>query len=170
MAQFLRPSAHGAAGIGAWTDDAGGTTDIWQALDDNTTTEYIEDLNGNNTSGEFKLSSGTDPAVGTGHVLRFEIQGTGSGGPERCSINLLQGTGGTVIASITNQTSRGAWSGAIAYTLDAVTEADLITDYTDLHITIVSSNLGATEDMWCAWAELEIPDAPAGSRRIFVVT
>jgi hypothetical protein len=159
MAQFLRPIEHGAAGIGPWTDDGTGTTNIWQALDDNSTADYIEDLNGGNGSAEFKLASGNDPAIGTGHVLRFEIQGTGSGGPERCTINLLQGSGGSVIASLANQTSRGSWSGALSYTLDGPTEADNITDYTDLHITIVSSNLAGTEDMWCAWAELEVPDA-----------
>ncbi len=162
MAQFGRPISD--VSIGVWTDDVGGTTNLWAVLDDNTTTEYIEDLNGGNGTYECNITSLTDPLVSTGHIIRFEMQGTGSGGPERCEIQLWQGTT-SQIATTGNQTSRGAW-GIKAYTLTAG-EADTISDYTDLNLRIISSNLGATEDMWVAWAELEIPDAVSYPGGIF---
>lgn len=156
MAQFARPDSD--ISIGLWTDDVGGTTNIWDTLNDNTTTEYIESLNGNNTTGEFGLTTITDPVSSIDHNIRFSMQGTGSGGPERLNVQLFQG--GTLIAQSGNMTSRGSWTTQL-YLLSAA-EADAITNYADLRFKIISSNLGGTEDMWCAWAELEVPDVSAG--------
>jgi len=164
MAQFGRPISD--VSIGPWTDDAGGTTNLWAVLDDNTTTEYIEDLNGGNGTYQCNITSLTDPLVSTGHVIRFEMQGFGSGGAERCEVQLWQGVA-TQIATTGVKANRGGW-GIKSYTLSGA-EADAITDYTDLNLRIISSNLGATEDMWCAWAELEIPDA-AATRRVYVIS
>jgi hypothetical protein len=82
------------------------------------------------------------------------MQGTGSGGPERCEVQLFEGA--TQRATTGNQTSRGAWD-TKTYTLTAG-EADAIGNYGDLRFKIISSNLGGTEDMWVSWAEFEVPD------------
>jgi hypothetical protein len=158
MAQFARPDSDISAGLWA---AIGGPSTLWECLDEtspNDGTDYIESLNGDNTTCEIGLSDVTDPAVGTGHTIRFQIQGTGSGGPERCELQLFDGV--TQIATTGNQTSRGAW--ALKEYLLSAAEADAITDYTDLRLKIISSSLGASEDMWCTWAELEVPDAAAG--------
>ena len=159
--QFARPNSD--ISIGGWTDDAGGTTNIYTVIDDNTTTEYIEALNGTNTTGQFGTTNVDDPGVGTGHIIRFSMQGTGNGAPERCRVQLYQG--GTQIADTGNFTNRGSW-GTKSYTLSEA-EANSITDYTDLRFYVISSNLGGTEDMWVAWVELEVPEASSG-RRIFI--
>lgn len=121
-------------------------------------TDYIEALNGENTTCEIGLSDLTDPVGNVNHTFRWKMQGTGSGQGERLDVALFDGA--TQIAILINQTSRGAWAEK-TYTLTTL-EADAITDYTDLRLKFTTTNLGATEDMWCTWAEFEVPDAPVG--------
>ncbi|KKK76062.1 hypothetical protein LCGC14_2867480, partial [marine sediment metagenome] len=33
----------------------------------------------------------------------------------------------------------------------------------DLRLKFITTNLGATEDMWCTWAEFEVPDVAGGT-------
>lgn len=155
MAQFARPDSTVSAGL--W-EPQGGPSTLWEAIDEISAsdTDYIEALNGENTTCELGLSTVADPLSSVNHTIRFRMQATGSGGPERCEVQLWQG--GTEIASTGNQTSRGSW-GDKTYTLSAA-EADAIGDYSDLRLKIISSNLSATEDMWVSWAEFEVPDAP----------
>jgi hypothetical protein len=120
---------------------------------------------GNDTTAEVGLTTIVDPVTPSNHIIRFRIQGNGSGGPERCNLQLFQGV--TEIAATGNQTSRGAWD-TKEYTLSDV-EADSIDDYSDLRFKIVSSNLGGSETMWCSWAELEVPDEPPEGGSIPVV-
>ena len=158
MVQIARPDSDISAGL--W-EPIGGPSTLFDAINEvtaNDDTDYIEALNGENTTCELGLTSLTDPVSSIDHKLRLRLQGTGSGGPERCSIALFQG--GTQIAISSNFTSRGAW-GDGEYILTAG-EADAITDYTDLRIKLTSSNLAATEDMWVTWAEFEVPDVAAG--------
>lgn len=158
MVQIARPISTISAGL--WSP-IGGPSTLWECMDEvtpNDSTDYIEALNGDNTTCEVGLTSLTDPVSNIGHTIRFRIQGTGSGGPERCTLILFDGP--TQIATTGNRTSRGAW-GTESLILSA-TEADSIGDYTDLRFKIISSNLGATEDMWCTWCEFECPDAGVG--------
>ncbi len=79
---------------------------------------------------EVKFSSLTDPAISSGHVIRYRYQKDTTGGDTiNLVVRLVQGT--TVIASWTHNN------------IDAVTtaeqtlsggEADSITDYTDLRL------------------------------------
>ena len=154
MAQFARPDNDISAGL--W-EPQGGPTSLFDSLNEtspNDGTDYIEALNGENTTCELGLSNVTDPISNTEHIIRFRIQGTGTGGPERCKVQLFDG--GSLIADTGNKTSRGTWK-TITYTL-TTTEADNINDYNNLRFKIISSNLGASEDMWVTWAEFEVPD------------
>lgn len=151
MVQIAKPDSDVSAGL--W-EPIGGETTLFEAVNGATDSDYIEALDGENTTCELGLGSLTDPAVSTGHILRVRLQGTGSGGPERLMIQLFEGA--TQRAASPNLTSRGAWD-TQTYTLTAG-EADSITDYTNLSIKLVSSNLGATEDMWARSAEFEVPD------------
>lgn len=159
MAQFARPS--GTVSAGLWSP-IGGPSTLWECMDEvtaNDSTDYIEAINGDNTTCEINLSSVTDPVGNVNHTVRFRMQGTGSGGPERLTVQLFDGA--TLIRELTNQTSRAAW-GSKEFTL-TTTEADNIGVYTDLRLKFISSNLAATEDMWCTWAEFEVPDASEGA-------
>ena len=157
MAQFARPDAD--ITDGAWTAE-GGPTDHFDCINEvsPSDTDFLEDA-ANNTTAEVGLTTITDPAVATGHIIHFRLQGNGSGGPERCAVQLFEAT--TQRATTGNRTSRAAWT-TETYTLTAG-EADSITDYADLRFKIVSSNLGGGETMWVSWAQFEVPDVSAGS-------
>ncbi len=162
MVQIARPDSTVSAGL--W-EPIGGPSTLWECMDEvtaNDTTDYIEALNGENTTCEIGLSNLTDPVGNVNHTIRFKMQGFGSGGPERLTVQLFDGA--TQIAELANQTARGGW-GVKTYTLTTA-EADNITDYTDLRFKFISSNLAATEDVWCTWAEFEVPDASAGGLSI----
>ncbi len=156
MVQSATPDSDISAGL--W-EPIGGESTLFAAVNGATDDDYIEALNGENTTCELGLTTVTDPEVATGHILRVRLQGTGSGGPERLVIQLFEGA--TQRAASPNLTSRAAWD-TQTYTLTAG-EADSITDYSDLRVKLISSNLAATEDMWARLAELEVPDAPSGA-------
>lgn len=102
----------------------------------------------------------TDPEVGTGHVIRFRGQATGSGGKERVQVKLFEGT--TERAASGNiEVLRGSFN-AFSYTLTEL-EADSITDYTDLRIEVIAAIVGGTELLEVSECFLEVPDAPTGT-------
>ncbi len=161
MAQFARPVSTVSAGL--W-EPQGGPSSLWECLDEvsPSDTDYIEALNGENTTCELGITSLSDPggsSTGADYHLRVRMQGTGSGGPERIRIALFEGA--TQRATSGSFTSRASWT-TQTYTLTAG-EADSISDFTDLRIKLTSSNLAATEDMWASWAEFEIPDVITGA-------
>lgn len=156
MTQTARPISD--TSIGGWLGDGDETTNLWDRVDDETTTQYIKAEDGVNDTIEFDIDDLTDPVGNTLHVITFEMQGTGSGGPEWCNVQLFEGA--TERAASGNQQNRASW-GTKTYTL-TTGEADAITDYTNLSLKVVSSSLGATEDMWVSYAKFEVPDAPAG--------
>ena len=152
MAQFARPDSD--LSTGGWT--AQGQTNLYECVDEETAnddTDYI--LAEGDTTCELGLSDVNDPNSSTGHIIRFRIKSTGSKAPERCQVDLYQGT--TLIASTGTQSSRDAYS-SFEYTLTAI-EADSIGNYADLRFKIISSNLDTGETMRCTWVELEVPDA-----------
>ena len=108
------------------------------------------------------VNSLTDPLVGTGHVIKFRGQATGSGGKERVQVKLFEG--GTERAASGNiEVFRGSFA-AFEYILTAL-EADSITDYTDLRIEIIAAVVGGTELLEVSEAFLEIPDVSVTRRR-----
>lgn len=99
-----------------------------------------------------------DPEVGTGHVIKFRAQATGSGAPERILVRLFEGS--TERAASGNiAITRGSFN-AYSFTLSEA-QADAITAYSDLRIEIEAVVLGA-ELLECSEAFLEVPDAPVG--------
>ncbi len=161
MVQIARPDSDISAGLWEPQGSSAEST-LWESLDEVTPDDgvtYIEALNGENTTCEIGLSNLTDPVGNVGHIVRFKMQGTGSGQGERLNVALFDGA--TQIAILINQTSRAAWAEK-TFTL-TTTEADNITDYTDLRLKFITTNLGATEDMWCTWAEFEVPDVAGGT-------
>ena len=125
--QYLRPSADSAAG--SWT-----VTPLYQKLDETPYDDgdYITSpANPQAASCKIKVQSGLDPAMSTGHVVRYRYQKNASGGQAlSLTVRLMQGN--TVIASNThNNVANGFSQGS--FTLSAG-EANSITDYTDLYL------------------------------------
>ena len=70
--------------------DGDESTNLWDFLNDNSDSEYIKSGT-NNTTAEFHIDDVGDPLVGTGHTVRFRMQGSGSASPERCQVKLFDG-------------------------------------------------------------------------------
>jgi hypothetical protein len=144
MAQFARPSAD--TSIGGYTDQAGGTTNIYGTIDETVASDadYIKSaLAPSNAPYVTKLSNIEDPVSSTGHVVRYRYAKNAAGG---AAINLTvqlrqgytnEGSPGTLIKEwVHNDISETA--ATQAQTLSGA-EADSITDYTALYLRFVAN-------------------------------
>lgn len=161
MAQFARPDSN-VTQIGF----TGGFAEIDEATADDADFAVTPD----NTLGQLEvgLTNPTDPAVSTGHVLRYRLAKADTGVPPSTSGNTQLGTvslyqGTTLIAADAERTL-GAWT-TYSLTLSGA-QADAITDYTDLRIRFDSPASGGgpggnRRGGAISWAELEVPNAAA---------
>jgi hypothetical protein len=171
MAQFARPDNDDS--IGSWTDDAGGTTNIFQAIDEVSPndTDYVRSENDPVSSIYITgISSVTDPMSSANHIVRYRYQkgesGGGAPGVIDVIIELREAT--TVIAS---QTHNGITTTVTAGTFTLTGgEADSITDYTNLNIRLTSDKPSGTRTSWgqITWAEFEVPDVAGTRKRIHI--
>jgi len=165
MAQFSRPDNDDNFFGENWTDDGGGTTNIYQAVDEvsQDDLDYIESVGGGQPQRyEMGLSSVTDPVSSIDHVVRFTYgKDTGGGRTFTLDVELFQG--GTLIASkqILNIDTTGFTNDSFTLT---GTEADNITDYSALSIRITQTRTGAGggRNLRCSWFEFEVPNASGG--------
>lgn len=143
MVQFARPSSD--AHIGNFTDDAGGTTNIFQAIDEATANDADFIQSPASPSSEVYacgLSSITDPVSSSGHAMRMRTRADQDG---QESIDFTQemrqgyvseASQGTLIASQSrNGVMSTTWTTTV-YNLSAA-EADAITDYADLFFRFI---------------------------------
>jgi hypothetical protein len=160
MAQFLRPDNDDS--IGAWTDEASGTTDIYLGIDEESAedTELVRAEADPSTSIYITgLSSVTDPESSSDHVVRYRYQKGESGGGQPGVIDLIvtlrEGT--TARAS---QTHSGVAVGFLdgTFTLSGP-EADAITDYSDLNLHLSANKPSGARTSWAevSFAEFEVP-------------
>ena len=140
MPQFARPSADTVRT--GWTDEAGGTVDIYTGIDEVTAedTEYIKTPTPPG-SNEFEtvLTSVTDPVSSTGHIMRWRRRkqpATGSA-DINLTVRLIQTT--TQVVSRADNTLPGTFTDT-SYTLSAG-EADSITNYADLRLEFVAAQV-----------------------------
>lgn len=122
--QVARPVATVAAG--SWTAVGAGT--IHEALDETTfsDSDYAESADATGTPDEFKVRLGTltDPAVGTGHIVRYRYKKKLLNGDRiDLTVTLYRADGTTVVATQTINDIEGVTTGTL--TLSG-TEADSI--------------------------------------------
>lgn len=146
MPQFGRPSAD-TNNPGGYTDQAGGSTNIYTAIDEATAddADYIRSPQSpSNAVYVTKLSSLVDPNSSTGHIMRMR---TSADLDNQQSIDftlqLRQGyvseaSQGTLIATHTRAGVNSTVWTTTSYTLTAA-EADAITDYTNLYYRLVTN-------------------------------
>lgn len=163
MVQFARPFNDDA--IGNWTNDVGGTTDIYQAIDEVTANDadYIEsEINPSASTCEIELSEVDDPETAADHIVRYQYRRRDSGGgsPPTIDITVALTEGGVVRASQTH-TSVSTTFTAGSFTLSAG-EANSITDYGNLEVEFTANKTGGSRDVFGndSWAEFEVPNAP----------
>lgn len=140
MAQFARPSADTVRT--AWTDEAGGTTDIWQGIDETVAedTEYIKTgtppAAGANEY-ETLLTTVTDPISSSSHIMRWRRRKQPAAGSDAVTITVRLLDGATQITSQVDATIPGTFTDT-SYTLSAG-EANAITNYADLRLEFIAS-------------------------------
>ena len=156
MTQFARPASD--ISLGGWSGPA------WSKLN-----EVVPDDDAGYTektgSGvlEIGLSGIDDPGVRTDHVIRFSPkQQIGGGAKESLLCELYDG-----LTKITEISSGSLTRGAYIIVEHAIPEAEanLIADYN--LIFKFTPNQGGAEVMRLTWAEIQIPDASNGTKRIF---
>ena len=121
-AQFSRPTSD--ASTGTWTASTG--SDLYAMIDETVAsdTDYISTVNASTC--EVALSTLSDPASSSGHIVRYRLSAEAGG----VTVRLRQGT--TTIASWTHSPAPSSLT-TYAQTL-SVGEADSITDYTALKL------------------------------------
>lgn len=146
MPQFGRPSAD--TSIGAYTDQAAGTTNIFQSIDETSPSDadYIQSaLAPSSAPYVTKLSNLEDPLSSSNHVVRYRYAKSAAGGAQiNLTVQLRQGyvnegTPGTQIAEWTHTDIAETFTTA-AQTLSGA-EADAITDYTSLYLRFVATQV-----------------------------
>ncbi|MGH6718760.1 MAG: hypothetical protein ACREER_05530 [Alphaproteobacteria bacterium] len=157
MAQFARPDSDIAVGL--WT-----ATPLWSKIDEATADDADLITSSNNSTSdicELGTSNVTDPAVSTGHIVRYRYKKSAAGGHTvNLRTRLLQGA--TQIASWTHNNISETFADA-TQTLSGA-EADSITDYTNLRLEFQRSGDtggagGTRRSAIVSWAELEVPNA-----------
>jgi len=163
MAQTARPISD--ISTGSWTDEGRVDNDgnLYTSLDETSQDGDSSYVTGGDGAGDFevKLGSLSDPSSNIDHTVYIWAKAVGSGPSERASFALYQGA--TKIANIgVNQivirTDYGLHSATIA-----TSEADAITDYTDLRVRVSENNIGSGEEIRVTQIYMEVPDAaPSG--------
>lgn len=125
VVQLLRPD--GDISSGAWLPSTG--SDLYAMLDETTADDGDYIYTTSASTAEVSLTNAGDPAVSTGHIIRYRAKGTGT-----LTVKLMQGT--TTIA--THVPTLTTSFQTFTFTLSGA-EADSITDYSNLRLQFVSS-------------------------------
>lgn len=159
MAQFARPDSDTTI-TGAWTNEVGGTTNLFASIDEvaSSDADYIESENNPDATALYEagLSNVTDPASSSSHIIRYRMgKNTTAGRTINVVVALYQGT--TLIASWTHNNIDALTS--YSQTLTG-TQADAISDYTNLRFRFnpTVSGGGGSRKARIAWIELEVPN------------
>ena len=147
MSQFARPDAD--ITDGAWLNEAASATDMYQSIDEDVSSpndsDYVESEAGPSSSPVvFNLSAITDPVSSSGHVMRWRRSKSGGGATLNLTVELRQGyvnegSPGTLIKTVSDSDIPNGFATTTA-TLSAG-EADAITDYSDLQVRIVATQV-----------------------------
>ena len=137
LVQVARPTTD--VTDGTWTDQAGGVS-LFAAIDEAVASDadYIQSVNATTTADVAEIALGiiTDPAVSTGHVIRYRYgKDAAAGDVVNLTVSLRQGTA-TEIAAWTH-TDISDVPITVAQTLTAL-QADAVTDYSALRLRFSS--------------------------------
>jgi hypothetical protein len=152
MAQYATPDAD--IVDGAWLDEGAAAVNLYDGMVPGTpgsigagddATYATSESNPSASAMAVGLSNVTDPALSTGHIMRWRRQKDIAAGAQiDLTVQVRQGytsegAQGTLINSFSDTDIPGAW----ATTSDTLTggEADAITDYTDLQLRLVANQV-----------------------------
>lgn len=143
MPQFERPDAD--TTIGNYQDQGGGTTNIFQSIDEVSPSDADFIRSPTSPVNEVyvcRLSDATDPLLSTGHTIRVRSS-TDQDLQETLDLTVQlrqgytnEGAQGTLIATLTRSSINSSSWTTTTYTLSAG-EADSITNYNDLFLRFI---------------------------------
>lgn len=157
--QFARPDGDNT--LGNWTDQGGGTTNIYSTIDEVTASDadYIKSpLPSSANAFICTLQNVDDPVFHTGHFVKGRVWcDRGTATTVVANLELRQGTTQIVLASSTITAGENmTWKDFLLELSEA--QAAAITDYTDLRLRFYSLILGGTvNEMRFSWAVFDIP-------------
>jgi hypothetical protein len=167
MSQFARPDGDTTI-TGLWVNEAAGTTNLFQSIDEVTAsdTDYVQSASNPDGTALYEcgLSNATDPAVSTGHVIRYRMgKDITAGRTINVDVALYQGT--SLVVSWTHLDMDAAASHEQTLTGP---QTDAITDYADIRFRFnpTATGGGAARKARIYWIEMELPDAPAGAASV----
>lgn len=136
--QTARPTS--TVTVGAWTDQASGTTDMHSPLADETDTTYIQsELAPSSSFTEVQLGALSDPAVSTGHIIEYRYAKSPTDGDQiDLTVQLRQGASTVIASAIHTDISGSIVAGEL--TLSGA-EADAITNYNDLRLRFIGTQV-----------------------------
>ncbi len=142
------------------------STPLWAKIDETpfSDSDFVQSENEpSNDIMEVTLETLTDPAVSTGHIVRYRLQKGESGGGQPGTLNVIVGLyqATTLIATATHSGISTGFA-EFSFTLSGA-EADAITDYDDLRIRFDADKSAGARTTWCelSFAEFETPSAAA---------
>ncbi|MEE9236334.1 MAG: hypothetical protein V3U52_00885 [Thermoplasmata archaeon] len=159
--QYARPDSD--VGVTNWTDSSGdgvNYTKIDETAADDDTTYTQTDINpSDGDDAEFGLSDVIDPQTSGGHILRYRYNNSAVfGGNSELDVTVELRQGVTTVASWTHTDIRNTSYETRNQTL-STSEADSITDYTDLRVfyDITFSFGSQSRQFRLTWVEFEVP-------------
>lgn len=148
MPQFARPDAD--ITDGTWLNASASAVDMFASIDEDVSSpndaDYIESVSAPSSAAcAFGLSNVTDPLSSTGHIMRWRRGKNVAGGAQiNLTVELRQGyTGEGAQGTLINSFSDTNIPDAFTTTTDTLSgaEADSITDYTDLQVRFVATQV-----------------------------
>lgn len=162
MTQYARPDSD--VSDGSWVNQAGSNTNLYQSIDEadgENDSDYVISTDSSSSSDtmEVGLSDISDPQSSSSHIVRYRAKGSdpsGFYGIPSLTVSLRQGS--TQIATATNSSLTTSFAD-YNFTLSS-SEANAITDYSDLRLRFVRASGGsASETNLVSEAWFETPDA-----------
>lgn len=138
--QHLVPDADQSAGT--WTTDSGGTTNLYQTIDEQPTAsdaDYIQSVAGPSAAAaDFTLTDGADPLSSTGHTVRVRaLIDAAIGGAMTLTTELRQGASALSTPATWDDTLTAS-AQTFEHTLSGG-QADAITDYANLRLRFTAT-------------------------------
>lgn len=155
MAQYARPNST-INNDGGWVPTGAATLhDAINSVSINDSTYIGSPGTASGGASVLGLSSVGDPQSSSGHVVRYRVRRTATNRNWTVIVILEQGS--TVIA-MWETVNPGTAFETVVQTL-TTQQADNITDYSDLRLTVNNTVAQAGTIGYLSWAELEVPDA-----------
>lgn len=156
MAQTVYPTSD--ITVGTWLNEAAGGT-LWSHIDESVIddADYIRAADCDQTLCEVKFDTLTDPNASANHIISFRYRKQGAASNVDCNVTVM--CGGTTIATTAATNISTSWTTG-TYTLSS-SEADAITDYTDIRVRFAGGLSGGAcvnAHLEVSWTSFAVPD------------